>query len=101
MRKLTFIVAALGALAITAPAMAAGPANDRVQTQQTKASHTKQADEFSASRRHGQRHRHWRGHRHGHRHWHRPHYRPYYYGGVNRCRSVWNPHRGWVRVCRW
>lgn len=96
MRKLAFIVAAIGALAVTAPAYAAGN-SVAAQTERAAPAQSKQADEFSSHRR-----RHWHRHRHWHRqHWHRPYYRPHYYGGWHRCRSVWRPHRGWVRVCRW
>lgn len=93
MRKLAFIIAALGALAVTAPAVAAQTATGTVQTAQQNgpAARPQQADEFSSHRR-----RHW----HRHRHWQRPYYRPYH-GGWHRCRTVWNPYRGWVRVCRW
>jgi hypothetical protein len=90
MRKLAFIIAAMGALAVTAPAVAAPNTGRAVQTEQAQPAQ-KQADEFSSHRR-----RHW----HRHRHWHRPHYRPYRYGW-HRCRTVWRPHRGWVRICRW
>lgn len=100
MRKLAFIIAAFGALAVTAPAYAAGNSSGAVQTERAAPAQSGQTDEFSSQRRHSRSHRHWRGHRYHHRHWHRPHYRPYYYSGWNRCRSVWNPHRGWVRVCR-
>ncbi len=97
MRKLAFIIAAFGALAFTAPAVAADTSRGAAQTQHSPAAKTQQADEFSSSR----RHRHYRHHRHHHRshvyrhrHWqgHR---------GWNRCRTVWNPYRGgYVRVCR-
>jgi hypothetical protein len=100
MRKLAFIVAAVGALTAAVPASAGTLAGSHagqtrlaqpVQTQ----TQTRQADEFSSHRRH------WRGrHWQRHRHWHRPHYRPYRYGW-HRCRTVWRPHRGWVRICRW
>lgn len=95
MRKLAFIIAALGALTVGAPAVAKEAGVGAVQTTQQQAQHTRQADEFSSHRRHW-RHRHWQRHRH----WHRPHYRPYRYGW-HRCRTVWRPHRGWVRICRW
>jgi hypothetical protein len=96
MRKLAFIIAAFGALAVTAPAYAAGNSSGAVQTERAVPAQSRQADEFSSRHR-----RHWRHHRHHHRHWHRRHYRPRYYSGWNRCRSVWRPHRGWVRICRW
>lgn len=96
MRKLAFIIAAFGALAVTAPAYAAGNSSGAVQTERAAPAQSRQADEFSSQHR-----RHWRHHRHHHRHWHRRHYRPHYHSGWNRCRSVWQPHRGWVRICRW
>ncbi|MDT3685880.1 MAG: hypothetical protein RO009_12670 [Pseudorhodoplanes sp.] len=97
MRKLAFIVAAIGALAVTAPAYAAGSASGSVPMERVVPASSKQADEFSSYRRHWRGHRHWRGDRYwrGHRHW----YGPRFYGP--RCRSVWRPHRGWVRICRW
>lgn len=97
MRKLALIIAAFGALAVTVPAHAAGSSAGAVQTERAAPASSKQADEFSSQR----RHRHWRHHHHRHRHWHRHHYRPHYWGGWNRCRSVWRPYRGWVRICRW
>jgi hypothetical protein len=102
MRHLAFVAAAIGLLAVAAPAPAgaAGGADAIVRTQGA-APQSSQHDAFSAQRRH--HHRHWHGHRHhwhGHHHWRRHHVRPYY-GGWNRCRSVWRPYAGWVRVCRW
>lgn len=98
MRTIAFVVATIGALAVTAPAVAASSssaAGVAVQTRQAQPAQ-EQATEFSSHRR-----RYW----HRHRSWHRPHYRPYrYYGrpyGWHRCRTVWRPHRGWVRICRW
>lgn len=92
MRKLAFILVACGALTVSAPALAASGATGAAQTQQVQPAQKQQATEFSSHRR-----RYW----HRHRHWHRPHYyRPHYYYGRH-CRTVWNPYRGWVRVCRW
>jgi hypothetical protein len=91
MRKLALVIAAFGALTVAAPAVAADTSTGSIQAQQSRAAQSQQADEFSSHRR-----RHW----HRHRHWHRPHYRPYRYGW-HRCRTVWRPHRGYVRICRW
>lgn len=87
MRKLTFIIAAIGALAVTAPAVAAPKPGAAVQTERSQAA---QPDEFSAHRRHWHHRHHWRHHYgwHRHHHWHR-------------CRTVWRPYHGYVRVCRW
>jgi hypothetical protein len=90
MRKLALIIAAIGALAVTAPAFAAETSTGTVQTQQAHPGQ-KQADEFSSSHR-----RHWH---HRHHHWRRHHWQRHHYG--HRCRTVWRPHYGYVRVCRW